>query len=152
MLAWVHQAVASEREFLGQLLGEAEGEGGRKTGERRRGIEGSVDWSSAEKGIPQGKKAIYMRELLDRCLEGCCRPLQVRIEQTTRSQEGCIVPFKLANLVQFYKVTMQSTIGSKVSLTKTLEEISASSYQAFFATLERQGRSLLRFIQVSSQG
>lgn len=157
MLAWIHQTVAGEREFLGQLLGEGEGEGGRKVGERRRGIEGSIDWTA--KGIPgsaygvaDGKRAIYMRELLDKCLEGCCRPLRIRIDQTVRSQEGSITLFRLANLIQFYKVTMQRTIGSKVSLSRCLEELSDSAFNAFFAVLERQGNGLLRTIHVSCVG
>lgn len=76
MLAWVHQSVASEREFLVGLFGrEAEDEpgerGGRRVGERRRGIE-SVDWTKG-----RGEEERRVREVLDRVMEGCGRPLKV---------------------------------------------------------------------------
>lgn len=154
MLAWIHQTVASEREFYGQLLSEKDNQGRRRVGQRRRNIDGSVDWT-ANDPLPSddaslaSKKSIYIRELLDRSLEGCCRPLSVRVEQTIRSQEGCITTFKLANLVHFYKVIMDQTIGSKASVSKVLDDISKSSYDAFFATLERHGQGLLRYIHVS---
>lgn len=144
MLAWIHQTVAGEREFYGQLFSEQDNEGGRRVGQRRRNIDGSVDLSS---GVPTDKRAVYAREMLDRSLEGCCHPLSSRVEQTIRSQEGCITTFKLANLVQFYKIVMDNTIGSRASVSKMLNDLSTSSYDAFFATLERHGQGLVRYVQ-----
>lgn len=48
--------------------------------------------------------------------------MQVRVQQTTRSQEGSITAYKIANLLQFYLVTMQRTIGDHALLTKTVQE------------------------------
>lgn len=75
------------------------------------------------------------------------RFLQVRIEQTVRSQEGCITTFRLASLIQFYRVTMDRTIGSRATLSKTLAAISVFAYQAFLATLDRLAAGLSRFQQ-----
>ncbi|CAO1623161.1 unnamed protein product [Sympodiomycopsis kandeliae] len=148
MLAWIHQTVASEREFYGQLFNEEENQGGRHVGQRRRGIEGSVDWTNDPTFGDQDKKQIYFRELLDRSLEGCCKPLSNRVESTLRSQqEGPITTFRLANLIQFYKVVMDNTIGSKASVSKMLTTLSQSSYDTFFITLDKQGQSLSRYIQ-----
>lgn len=90
MLAWVHQSVASEREFLTALfskIGDSKGlEGMRRPGQRRRGLEGSIDWTGDETaGLP--KAELWTRETLDKVLEGCCQPLQVSL--FWRGAEDC---------------------------------------------------------------
>jgi len=47
---------------------------------------------------------------------------QMRIQQTIKSQEGIIMACKIANLLQFYLVTMHRTIGSDALLSRTLQE------------------------------
>lgn len=42
--------------------------------------------------------------------------------QTVRSQESCIVAYKIANLLQFYMLTMRRTIGAEALLSRTLSE------------------------------
>ncbi|KAJ9125577.1 hypothetical protein QFC22_000539 [Naganishia vaughanmartiniae] len=133
MLAWVHQATASEREFLDALF-DVRGYARRMVGEAR-------DMS----GEAEEEEALA-RRCLDRTLEGLSRPLKVRIQHTVKSQEGIIVTYKIANLVQFYLVTMQRTIGDQALLTKALQEIFDSAHEAFLETLASQGRSLLRFL------
>lgn len=39
-----------------------------------------------------------------------------------RSQESSITSYKIANLLQFYTLTMQRTIGEEAILSKTLKE------------------------------
>jgi hypothetical protein len=46
----------------------------------------------------------------------------MRIQQTIKSQEGIIMAYRIANLLQFYLVTMKRTIGAKAGLTATLQE------------------------------
>ncbi|KAJ9109232.1 hypothetical protein QFC21_000561 [Naganishia friedmannii] len=144
MLAWVHQATASEREFLDALF-DVRGHARRMVGEARD-MTGQAD-----------EEEVLARRCLDRALEGLSRPLkhgaevrhgglQVRIQHTVKSQEGIIVTYKIANLVQFYLVTMQRTIGDHALLTKALQEIFDSAHEAFLETLASQGRSLLRFL------
>lgn len=80
MLAWVHQSVASEREFLVALFSrvgnESQQEGGRRMGQRRRGLEGSVDWTNLEDPL-LSKAELWTREVLDRIMEGCDRLIKV---------------------------------------------------------------------------
>lgn len=64
MLAWVHQAIAAEREFLEGLFGRRAEEGGRMVGApRMRGGSEDEEW---------------MAELMDRAVSGLCTPLKVR--------------------------------------------------------------------------
>jgi hypothetical protein len=82
MLAWVHQSVASEREFLIGLFsrvgGDQDQEGGRRVGQRRRGLEGSIDWTKTPDGMLSTAE-IWTREVLDKILDGCDRLLKVGI-------------------------------------------------------------------------
>ncbi|CAO1627513.1 unnamed protein product [Parajaminaea phylloscopi] len=149
MFAWVHQAVAGEREFLGQLFGEREEDGGRRVGERRRGINGSIDWTnSGREDAPAGgaaapRQTSYMIETLDKCLEGCCRPLQLRVEQTIHAQEGSITIFQLMQLSSFYQEVMSNTLGSSAHLSQILTGLVGVAQQAFRATLDRLRTRLL---------
>lgn len=51
---------------------------------------------------------------------------QVRVQQTIQSQESSIVSYKIANLLQFYLVTMYRTIGERALLSTTLKEYAPS--------------------------
>ena len=63
MLAWVHQAIAAEREFLEGLFGMRAEEGGRMVGAvRMQGESEEEEW---------------MAELMDHAVSGLCTPLKV---------------------------------------------------------------------------
>ncbi|KAJ7919033.1 oligomeric complex COG6-domain-containing protein [Mycena leptocephala] len=131
MLAWVHQAIAAEREFLESLFGlQADG---RMVGSVRVFREKSEeeDW---------------IRELMDLAVGKLCAPSRhaVRVQQTIRSQESSIISYKIANLLQFYMITMRRTIGEAAVLSTTLNEITEVSYKVFYDAIETQGRALLR--------
>ncbi|KAI0929236.1 hypothetical protein AcW1_006229 [Taiwanofungus camphoratus] len=128
MLAWVHQAIAAEREFLESLFG-VRGDG------RMVGSVRTFDSSAEEE---------WMGELMDAAVGKLCMPLKVRVQQTVRSQESSITSYKIANLLQFYMLTMQRTIGEGALLSKTLKEMTDISYKMFFEAVEAQGRALLR--------
>ncbi|CAK9785326.1 uncharacterized protein COLE_06649 [Cutaneotrichosporon oleaginosum] len=129
MLAWVHQATASEHELLESLFG--------VRAQRMVGAERDAGTTDADRRVA---------EALDRDLEGLGRPLKLRIEQTIKSQEGIIMTYRIVNLVQFYLVTMRKTIAPGALLVKTLQELYDYANAAFFETLQAQGRSLLRFL------
>ncbi|WRT63924.1 uncharacterized protein IL334_000851 [Kwoniella shivajii] len=131
MLAWVHQATASEHEFLDSLFG---------VKEKRRMV------GAERESIGEGEEELMVVEAMDKHLEGLGRPLKLRIQQTIKSQEGIIMAYKIANLLQFYLITMRKTIGEQALLCKTLQEIHDQAYIAFFENLDAQGRSLLRFL------
>jgi hypothetical protein len=127
MLAWVHQAIAAEQEFLESLFD-------LKVTQR---IIGSVRRFGSG-----GEEEEWIQELLDLAVGKLCVPLkvmsffllvchvdslikellQMRVQQTVRSQESSIVSYKIANLLQFYHLTMRRTIGNQGILTTTLQE------------------------------
>ncbi|KAF6742370.1 oligomeric Golgi complex subunit 6 [Ephemerocybe angulata] len=117
MLAWVHQAIAAEREFLGTVFGRGEEGAGRMVGSVRR-------FSKAEAGEEE-----WIRELMDIGVGGLVGPLKNRVLQTVKSQESSIVSYKIANLLMFYWVTMRRTVGEESEVTKGLEELTEAAYK-----------------------
>lgn len=147
MLAWIHQALAGEREFLESLFGVRDGSrwiGAVRHHRRMASL-------ARDPGEQAGEESM-LRKLLDKDLEGCARPLKVRVLQTVRSQEGAIMAFRLASLIHFYRVTMERTVGHEALMSTVLREITDHAYEAFFETLQAQGRALLRFIQPPAAG
>ncbi|KAI6164060.1 oligomeric complex COG6 [Pisolithus thermaeus] len=129
MLAWVHQAIAAECEFFESLFG-ISGRAKRMVGEVR------VAGSSVEEE--------WVGELLDVGVRKLCVPLKLRVLHTIRAQDDGIVCYKIANLLQYYTLTMQRTIGDRSVLSGALREITQASYKVFFNTIEAQGRAILR--------
>lgn len=82
MLAWLHQAMAGEREFLESLFGtKGEDEQGlRRVGEvhalsKHRRVQSTV--AGADASMVQRTDKDWVKKLLDRDFEGCGRPLRV---------------------------------------------------------------------------
>ncbi|KAJ3516161.1 hypothetical protein NLJ89_g1297 [Agrocybe chaxingu] len=129
MLAWVHQAIAAEREFLESLFGVKSD--GRMVG-------------SVRKFDSKGEEEEWIRELMDLAVGKLCVPLKMRVQQTIRSQESSIVSYKIANLLQFYLMTMRRTIGEEALLSTTLKEITDIAYKVFYDSIQTQSEALAR--------
>ncbi|KZT09589.1 oligomeric complex COG6 [Laetiporus sulphureus 93-53] len=128
MLAWVHQAIAAEREFLEGLFG----------------VKGDGRMVGSVRTFSQSEEEEWMGELMDAAVAKLCTPLQNRVQQTVRSQESSITSYKIANLLQFYTLTMQRTVGGDAVLFKALKQMTDMAYQVFIGSINAQGRSLLR--------
>ncbi|KAF8176766.1 oligomeric complex COG6-domain-containing protein [Pholiota molesta] len=129
MLAWVHQAIAAEREFLESLFGLKSD--GRMVG-------------SVRNFTSKNEEEEWIHELMDLAVGKLCVPLKVRVQQTIRSQESSIVSYKIANLLQFYLMTMRRTIGEQALLSTTLKEITDVAYKVFYDSIETQSHALSR--------
>ncbi|KAF9200581.1 Golgi transport complex subunit 6 [Haplosporangium sp. Z 27] len=139
MLAWLHQTVASEREFLESLL----------SSEKRNRDRGQVE-VKLPKASPlrlvesDASDSEILDSLLDKNLEGTSRPLKSRVEQVLISQANAIIAFKISNLIKFYSSTIEKAIGPTAALSKTLHEISESSMQVFYEAIGKQSADILR--------
>lgn len=146
ILAWVHQAMASEREFLESLFGMKES--GRRVGAARPSLSAEIPSSALPQLIDQPSDEARLRSLLDKNLEACGRPLKIRIQQTIKSHSmiSSITTYQIFQLLQFYRVLMRKTMGGEALLCKILSELAQYANQAFFDTLEDQGRSVVRTV------
>lgn len=101
MAAWLHQCAATERENLNQLV----------------------------KKCSEHLVAPHKREMMQKILEGVCRPLKLRIEQILVAEPGPVVLYKLANLLQFYHQTIQQIVLSNATeLPKNTDSVSQEKY------------------------
>lgn len=61
-------------------------------------------------------------DLLDCAMEGTCRPLKSRMEQVLVLQPGAITSYKVANLIQFYTMTLSKLMRKNATLERILYE------------------------------
>ncbi|KAM9801704.1 conserved oligomeric Golgi complex subunit 6 [Neosynchiropus ocellatus] len=121
MLAWLHQAAASEKEHLEALL----------------------------KQVTTPGVAGDMQELVGHITEGVCRPLKVRIEQVIVAEPGAVLLYKLSNLLKFYHHTVSSIIGTSVaSLLMTVDEMHVLSKKMFFNSLSLHASRLMDKVEL----
>lgn len=121
MLAWLHQATASEKEHLEALLKQV----------TLQDVEGN------------------MQEVVGHITEGVCRPLKVRIEQVIVAEPGAVLLYKLSNLLKFYHHTISSIIGTgAASLLMTIEEMHILSKKMFFNSLSLHASKLMDKVEL----
>ncbi|XP_077421864.1 conserved oligomeric Golgi complex subunit 6 [Vanacampus margaritifer] len=121
MLAWLHQATASEREHLEALL----------------------------KQVTLQDVEDNMQEVVGHITEGACRPLKVRIEQVIVAEPGAVLLYKLSNLLKFYHHTISSIVGtSAASLLMTMEEMHMLSKKMFFNSLSLHASRLMDKVEL----
>ncbi|XP_020793358.2 conserved oligomeric Golgi complex subunit 6 [Boleophthalmus pectinirostris] len=121
MLAWLHQATASEKEHLEALLKQ-------------------VTIAGVEEN---------MQEVVGHITEGVCRPLKVRIEQVIVAEPGAVLLYKLSNLLKFYHHTISSIIGTSVaSLLMTMDEMHILSKKMFFNSLSLHASRLMDKVEL----
>ncbi|XP_074285100.1 conserved oligomeric Golgi complex subunit 6 [Silene latifolia] len=135
MLAWLHQALASERELVHALL---DPDTVVDTGATARQF---VKNSENE----LGKIESDLTFVLDRIFEGVCRPFKARLEQVLQSQPSLIVSYKLSNQLEFYSYTISDLLGRETALCQTIYTLKDAAQKTFFGILKSRGEKLLRY-------
>ena len=113
MLAWLHQAMASERELLEGLVGKAAAS---TTATLRSTPESPGASASAS------ESEFDLAAALDKVAEGTGRPLRVRVEQLLAAGLGPLVAFRLSHLLHFYGQTLARLLGPQNRLALTVAE------------------------------
>lgn len=115
MLAWIHQALASEKELTGRLFtADGGGDGG---GERTR----------------EHNEALALK-VLNTVFDALCRPFRIRFEQALENPQPVVVLYRVASLLEFYARTMQKLLGAEATLPEMLMECNTLAMYAFFST------------------
>jgi len=140
MLGWLHQAAAGEKELVAALLA-TEGDDGdeEKNGDKEKNGDEVKNGDKEKNGGEEHKEGAGVDEeeaadpeaVLDRILEGVCRPFKVRLEQALNASPTALVAYQLANLLDFYKETLGAILGKDASLVATVEECRASAARTF---------------------
>lgn len=130
MLAWTHSATVSEREAL-EVLFISDGN------EIAKGIQAGRDsepWNKYTNGeeegtVFDGHKAL--NDLVDRDVTGVARVLKQRIEQVIQSHDETILIYKIANLLNFYRITFSKLLGEGSVVLETLQGLEESGLRQF---------------------
>ncbi|GAB4822825.1 hypothetical protein N2152v2_009871 [Parachlorella kessleri] len=143
MMAWVHQALASEREFLVSLFGEDPAStspaGGASPGDlAARPTSPLTDYLPGG-GVPT------IPQLLDMVFESICRPLKVRIEQVLLSSPPPMLCFRLAQLLAFYLHTVERMLGGGSQLADALRSCRSMALRIFHEQIKGRGEKLVRY-------
>ncbi|TYZ56981.1 hypothetical protein PybrP1_004580 [[Pythium] brassicae (nom. inval.)] len=125
MLAWVHQAVATETEFFRVLF---DGDLALELPSAATATATAMTAAAAAAGADAPEAA--SASMVGGAFDGVARPLEVRVEQTLTSQSGLAVAYKLVLLLAFYDRKFGALApGSAVS--RALAHCRASANRAF---------------------
>lgn len=161
MLAWMHQAVASEEEFLESVFGDAtrDSKASKKDGSSSSGAEdpsreggsggnggsGGEDEEDGDEGTTQpALVGLTLPDLLARCLQGIGRPLRVRIMQTLESRAGLEVLYTLTDLLAFYEITFHRVVPVENAVHSTIKGCLMECKRAFTSGLNKQADTLVQ--------
>ncbi|WAR24954.1 COG6-like protein [Mya arenaria] len=124
MLAWLHQATASEKEYLNSLL------------------------KKCELSFPQTATEDTIQDTLGHITEGVCRPFKVRVEQVLVSEQDAVTLYRLNNILKFYHHTIQQIVNPEAALLGTIIEIQDLSHRMFFNSLTCHANKLLDKVEL----
>ncbi|PTD01898.1 Conserved oligomeric Golgi complex subunit 6 [Fusarium culmorum] len=131
-IPWIHSATVSEREAL-EVLFVAEGE------ELAKGLKSGRDaeiWRLAaedDEAEADFNALKALNDLVDRDISGAARVLRQRMEQVIQANEDTIPAYKLANLINFYRITFQKTLGPNSNLVDLIGGLETEALRQFRA-------------------
>ncbi|VDK82858.1 unnamed protein product [Onchocerca ochengi] len=133
MLAWIHQAMATERELLQALLKLCSAN---VLKENSIGIQSQIS-----EALCRPFKGLSLSIIIIRCGLKLISLLllsvydQVRVEQALTTETNCTVLYRLSCLFTFYLETMASSLNSDSMLIQTFTELKELTLNLFFSGL-----------------
>lgn len=150
MLAWTHSATVSEKEALSVLfISDSE--------EIAKGIQmgrinepwGQLSEDETESSNFDGIKAL--NKVVDRNFNGVAVVLRQRIGQLIQSHEETITAYKIANLLNFYRITFSKLLDDSSDLVKSLSTLEESALKQFRMLIRDDVANLQSDYQVASE-
>ena len=132
MLAWTHSATVSEHEALESLFVSESDEIAKSVQAGRD----SEPWSAFDSETFNGQKALD--QLVNRNLAGVARALRQRIEQVVHSHDDPVLTYKIANLLEFYRVMFQKLLGQDSDVLETLSILKDFALRQFSTIMSDQ--------------
>ena len=136
MLAWTHSTAVSEYEAL-EALFISDGD------EMAKGIQVGRDsepWSQGISDAFNARKAL--EQLVNRNLAGVARVLRQRVEQVIQSDENAVLAFKIASLIDFYRVTFAKFLSTESTIFDALSSLHESSLQQYQSAMRNRVSSI----------
>ncbi len=128
MLAWLHQALATERELLGSLFADTS----------RSDSAGAGGAAERDMGVTDQDK------VLSSVFEGVASTVQARVDSVLQAQTSPVVIFKLGNLLLFYLHTIGAMLPEGAALSSTLQQCHKQAGRLFMEFLNSTAQRLYR--------
>jgi len=140
MLAWIHQTVANEAEFVHNLLEEITLDSTSNTSSSFH-----APFNPLKLTDPlHGAKIVDQTKVLSNVIDGICSPFKVRFDQILMLKPNVITAYRLSNLLDFYTRTIGRLMGDQATLSLVLNECKQDSLKLFYDLLKDQGAKLQR--------
>ncbi|RLN31753.1 hypothetical protein BBJ28_00003039 [Nothophytophthora sp. Chile5] len=156
MLAWVHQAIATESEFFRVLFdGDIELTSPSQSAfpTVSSGLSNDASTPAIVDNVPSSggmTKPVSEDEvctsMVGRAFDGVSRPLQVRVEQTLGSPHGIVIAYKLVHLLAFYHHKFGQLVAH-AEVARALGRCREAANEAF----HRQFQQLVDAVAASAQ-
>lgn len=157
MLSWMHQTMASEKEFLmsifGKVIDVSEGNSSvsqaKKIDNPETNIDNDEDDNDDDDEYSHTNKynILSIPEILASCVEGLGRPLRVRTLQALQNcGQNIEVLYTVADLLCFYKDTIADTLQKDNSVYVTVNECLEEAKKTFSVALDKQSEALVKSI------
>ena len=140
MLAWLHQAVASEVDLLQGLFGKREEGDVSPGGDVLSGGEEEDTAAAAAAGAPNELA------MLDEIFEAVCRPFHMRVEQVVNAERNVVVAYRLCSLLEFYYATVGDLLERTAKLPQTFREVHVLAISGFMRALRAMADDLVRHV------
>ncbi|KAG6950272.1 hypothetical protein JG687_00014357 [Phytophthora cactorum] len=144
MLAWVHQAIATESEFFRVLF-----DGDVEFSPSSSAPSSTEDIAATGTGAltaVDGAAENVCTSMVGRAFDGVARPLQVRVEQTLSSPHGIVIAYKLVHLLAFYHHKFDQLVAH-ADVARALRHCREAANEAF----HRQFQQLVDAVAASAQ-
>lgn len=112
MLAWIHQALASEKELTNRLF--------------------TLDGTQGSDATRVHNQELALK-VLNTVFDALCRPFRIRFEQALEQTLTVVVLYRLASLLEFYASTMSDLLGKEAALPEMLMECNSIAMYGFFS-------------------
>ena len=112
MLAWIHQALASEKELTNRLF--------------------TLDANAPDERSRAHNEDLALK-VLNTVFDALCRPFRIRFEQALEQTLPVVVLYRLASLLEFYANTMSQLLGKDAALPEMLMECNSIAMYGFFS-------------------
>lgn len=142
MLAWMHQALASEKELIFRLFGDFDDITGTSSEVvSMGGIDNRAERTKAFNEYGDERTPNLSVTVLNTIFGALIRPFRVRFEQALEPTPPVVILFKLATLLEFYADLMGKLLGSDGGIVDMLMECNSITMYAFFSTWKHKMNS-----------
>lgn len=133
MLAWIHQALASEKELIFRLFASTS-DPSRPTRERAFPDKDAELTSGliVDERLREHNDDLAQK-VLNTVFDALCRPFRIRFEQALEQQLPVVVLYRLASLLDFYARTVSQLLSSAAAFPEMLLECNSVAMYAFFS-------------------